>query len=386
MQEVKGGNYKAGHYIDFTADGYIKPHCAALDKEFPQKQAAYSLVTAPDFFAKSTQRHVAEWVEATKFNPPIFQFATLPLPLSDSRIAANIQSYATQFQPTDHTIAAIVAHLQPDNVKPNASPWSTGVFEWPQVPSLQRTSCLPDVGSGTHAPGWDVGTDVLDGTSHLAAYTLGSPFPEDAKLCAALSSYWAAVAPDSARVFEPLSSNRTVFPMLDAEINWDGTAPAESVEMGEKLLTDFPRYDYGDYVQSALEHKFSLALTGQVDSLEYVQRLWAMWCVNGHLGFIGMEWLNWSPLSVRRVDKKDVETVKALGGTDEYLNPQSFRFQVCRYARPLAPVDAPAFNRVRAEVLETRIYIVDPIARLMWVKQTDFPWERLPAVVSTLGR
>jgi hypothetical protein len=31
----------------------------------------------------------------------------------------------------------------------------------------------------------------------IAAYGLGSPFPEDAKLCAALNSFWPAVAPDA---------------------------------------------------------------------------------------------------------------------------------------------------------------------------------------------
>ena len=34
---------------------------------------------------------------------------------------------------------------------------------------------------------------ITFGPDHLAAYGLGSPFPEDSKLCAALSSFWPAV-------------------------------------------------------------------------------------------------------------------------------------------------------------------------------------------------
>ena len=52
------------------------------------------------------------------------------------------------------------------------------------------------------APGWDISVDGrAGGPEHLAAYGLGSPFPEDSKLCAALSAFWPAVAPDAARTF-----------------------------------------------------------------------------------------------------------------------------------------------------------------------------------------
>lgn len=52
------------------------------------------------------------------------------------------------------------------------------------------------------APGWDVSRDWLpDHRQHLATYGLGSPYPEDTKLCAALSSFWPAVSPDATREF-----------------------------------------------------------------------------------------------------------------------------------------------------------------------------------------
>src|SRR6185437_10571961 len=87
---------------------------------------------------------------------------------------------------------------------------------------------------GVFAPGWDISTDRTraSGTQvqHLAGYPLGSPFPEDAKLCAALSTFWPAVAPDSTREMEPSRGNQTgtVAPLTDEEIgqvgelSWDG--------------------------------------------------------------------------------------------------------------------------------------------------------------------
>ena len=94
-----------------------------------------------------------------------------------------------------------------------------------------RHSYLPDAASGVFAPGWDISRDFSRGVSHLAAYGLGSPFPEDSKLCAALSSFWPAVAPDASSSFwgNPVSSP-TVSPLTDEEtgqsgnIPWDGAA------------------------------------------------------------------------------------------------------------------------------------------------------------------
>ena len=47
-----------------------------------------------------------------------------------------------------------------------------------------------------------------------ANYGLGSPFPEDAKLCAALNSFWPAAAPDAGRTFGRL----TALPLLQQEL------------------------------------------------------------------------------------------------------------------------------------------------------------------------
>jgi hypothetical protein len=385
MQEVSTGDYEALHYIDYTADGWVQAHCAALQMEIPERIAAYSILAAPDFFPRCTQRHLAEWVNAMNFNPPLFQFARFPYPLSDARNPANVQSHHSQFQATDKTVSAIIAHLEPSDVTLQKSAWSSVPYEWPPVPSARRTSWLPDAAAGEFAPGWDIATDTYDGVKHLAHFSLGSPFPEDAKLCSALSNFWPAVAPDAARVFQPLGSNRTVSPLLDEEINlengnsWDGVAPPKKVQVGHESFTDFPAFVYGDYTRHALEDKFSLALTGKVDSVEYVQRLWAMRRVNEHLGFgFGEDgWMAWCPISVTLISKEAPELIEALGNIDKTNSANLYRFELYRYGTDPEIIEAAEFNRVRIKILGSKIYIVEPTAAWMWVKEGDLPWKRL---------
>lgn len=385
MQAVRAGDYQALHYIDHTADGWVLAHCQALDTQIPTRIAAYSLLSAPDFFPRCTQRHLAEWINAMNFDPPLFQFARFPTPLSDARHPANVQTHATRFQLTDRTLSAIVAHWQQDLVSAQPSAWSAAPERWPEVPAARRTSWLPDAAAGEFAPGWDTALDTHEGVRHLAHFPLGSPFPEDAKLCAALSNFWPAVAPDTARVFEPLGSNRSVSPLLDEEIDlaggtsWDGVAPPTRVQVGDEAFTDFAAYVYGDYTRHALENRFSLALTGNVDSVEYVQRLWAMRRVNEHLGFGFGEngWIAWHPFSVTLVSKKVPGIAEVLGDTGQAGSTNVYRFELYRYGTSPDVLPAPDFNRVRVKILDSQIYLVEPTAPRMWVKAGALPWKRL---------
>ena len=58
VKAVQKGGYRAVHYLDFTGDGWIKADCAPL--RLPVI-AAYSLVTAPDFFFDTDERELVEW-------------------------------------------------------------------------------------------------------------------------------------------------------------------------------------------------------------------------------------------------------------------------------------------------------------------------------------
>ena len=130
----------------------------------------------------------------------------------------------------------------------------------------------------TICPGWDVSRD----NGHLAAYGLGSPFPEDSKLCAALSSFWPAVAPDASRTFwahQIPAPSPTISPLTDEEIGQSGNIPWDGVT-GPKIINtqntpqiEYSDFNYTDYVNNMLQNKFTLKLTGQVDISKYKSRI-----------------------------------------------------------------------------------------------------------------
>jgi hypothetical protein len=146
-----------------------------------------------------------------------------------------------------------------------------------------RHAYLPDAASGVYAPGWDISVDDSGGAEHLASYGLGSPFPEDSKLCAALSSFWPAVAPDAARSFWDIArSDPTISPLTDEEIgqsgniSWDGATGPRIINVQNKPQIEYLKFDYVDYVNNMLQNKFTLKRTGQVDISKYKSRILAL--------------------------------------------------------------------------------------------------------------
>lgn len=370
LAELQKGNFKAQHYQDCTADGAIQAKSMALDTVLPQRVAAYSLICAPDFYPLCTQRHLMEWLES--LDPDIRHeiFGVQPRCLSDSRFPANIQSFPAAFSSIDVSITAIVAQFNPS---------LTPTTLRPNVASARRASCLPDAGAGVFAPGWDVGITLyangMDNVVHLAAYRLGSPFPEDAKLCAALSSFWPAVAPDSAQSYQPDSgAGPSVKPMLDQEIgknggiSWDGVPAAKKYIANNAPHRAYETYLHTDYVENALNGRFSLALTGKVHSQEYQRRLDAFRRVKLSLGDNFRNWFIDS-FSLAAPDDAKIVTLN----TNLQVGPKDigYRFEVFRYT----PVESPAFDQARIKLTETFTYFVWPhvILRQQGVK----PWQRV---------
>lgn len=116
----------------------------------------------------------------------------------------------------------------------------------------------------------------------LCGYQLASLFTEDARICAALGSYWPGVAPDSTRTFEPRNVSATVIPLTDNEIGlldqpaWDGRSGPSLIELEGRTLVQYQAYEYGDYTQAALDGRISLAATGQTSTKQYHQRVLGM--------------------------------------------------------------------------------------------------------------
>lgn len=370
LTQLRKGGFKALHYLDFTADGSIQARCTALDATIPKRVAAYSLVCAPDFYPQCEQRHLLEWLETLDPDTRRNIFAVQPRCLSDSRFPGNIQSFPTSFSGADVSITAIVAPL-------DTSPSSA--VRQPKVVSAKRASWLTDAGAGVFAPGWDVGIgfdgDDLNGVAHLAAYTLGSPFPEDAKLCAALSSFWPAVAPDSAQSYEPGGrAGPTIKPMLDQEIGKSGGFPWDGVPAPKKYVANnaphraYETYFYTDYTENALNGKFSLALTGKVDSQEYQRRIDAFRRVKLSLGATSRNWFI-DTFSLATPGDSNVVTLN----TNLQVGPNDigYRIEVFRYT----PVESPAFDQARIRLTETFTYLVWP--HVMLRQQGVRPWQHV---------
>ena len=270
---MRAGGYRARHYVDFTGDGYIEASCPELAGELPLNTPAYSLVTAPDFYPNCNQRELIEWWVRPEKVPEAFSeeiWHALPLTLSDERIAPNLQLEGANFQTDDNTVTTIVSI---------PAEGRTGQLG-PEMSKTIRHRHLPDAAAGIFAPGWDTSRDNRGTVEHLASYGLGSPFPEDAKLCAAISAFWPAVAPDTGRSFSKVF--RTVTPMTDEEIGignglaWDGISGPRPVSQGGPLTVEYASFGHIDYVQQALDGRFSLTRTGRVDFAEYAARILAM--------------------------------------------------------------------------------------------------------------
>jgi len=282
---LKLGGYDAAHFVDDSCDGALVAVVKGLASS-TKTLAAYSLVTAPDFFPLSDQFEITNWVRHD-YQTNQEQFAQgAPWPLCEGRRAANLElprpdaPQRKAFDRKDLTMTAVVgpaprsllAHA-PERIK-------------------RFASFLPDAASNVFAPGWDIslGTDGRD--VYYAAYGLGSPFPEDAKLCAALNSYWPAVAPDASRTFR-YQSSPTAQPLLDGELGyhpdhpkvqaglassrgWDGEFGPFLETVDGEVYVNFASLNRSDYVSNTLRNQITVRLTASIDSAEMISRMEAL--------------------------------------------------------------------------------------------------------------
>ncbi len=298
MNEIMSrGGYQALHYTDGSADGWIKLRCPQLEGLFDANIPAYCMIGLPDFFPKVTQRELMLWWR-DKVPEPVRAalWAIEPLALSQTRIAGNI-TLPVAFSLEDTTITAIVSQpteAEEKTVQAPNGPWS-----------IEKAG-MPDASPGLFDPGWDTSQGIyfrdpkLPLQKFMAGYALGSPFIEDAKLCAALGAYWPGVAPDSTRTFQPdkqigghVYPYPTIVPLTDEEIGsapvegegfmpWDGVrGPRAATYQGRPVAayTDATRVDYIDLVGT-----MTAALTDRIDTDEYQARILATEAVYWGLG------------------------------------------------------------------------------------------------------
>ncbi|MDQ2668044.1 MAG: hypothetical protein M3Z05_18885, partial [Gemmatimonadota bacterium] len=226
MREVVArGGYRAVEFTDGTGDGWVDVDIPALASNIA-RHAAYSVIGAPNYYPHISVRELARWVGRT-FAPndqPVWGMQP-PMPLTDTRLPGNAELDSTRFDPMDWTVTSIVSMARPGLTR----------REWPRIHD-QRQGCLPDSASGVQNPGWDISSGVLDLSGKTVMFltpdALASPFLEDAKICAAMSSYWPAQVPDMARSYERphgtansgLDPSPSVCPLTDEELDTNGRA------------------------------------------------------------------------------------------------------------------------------------------------------------------
>ena len=369
---LRDSSVRARHFVDWTGDGWVGCTIPQIKGKKLPFHAAYSLVTAPDFFPNVDQRALMEWSARLPDDLRKSVWPTPPLVLSDQRFAANTQLGGAGFDPKDDTVTAIVSlHMSPTGRQMQMASDHTARHSW-----------LPDDSAGVFEPGWDVSFDSSPAGDHLAAYGLGSPFPEDAKLCAALSSFWPGVAPDSTRTFLPaLDTPITVAPMTDEEIGQNGQLPWDGIS-GPQVIGDeveYARFERADYVDSAARGDFSLALTAQVDQEGYQNRVLAMAkayeVITNSIGerVKRTDKKSWLLLSFRSVSAGDAEFLDAQRkGT---VTGDIYRFEFIRNTAP-APLEAKPWL-VRIRIKERTVLFVGVLSGTVFrvlVKEAGNDW------------
>ena len=364
-------NYVARHYTDFTADGWLSVTISGLPRSRLARQVpAYSVIAAPDFYPYVSQSDLLDWsLHEVPTSIRERLWAVPPLALCDQRTAPNLslRSYGAPFRPEDVTVSAIVGQ------RGSASrPVAAGSSQ-----RIDRISYLPDAAAGYYAPGWDTSTDYddSDGAWHLAAYGLGSPFPEDAKLCAALSAFWPAVAPDSARS----SDRRPIAPMTDREVGledvpaWDGiVGPRRVVEDGRDYF-ETDDFDHVDYVYKALEGHFSLSETAKVTQNAYQARILATNLASAALNNTPPNPLRFRLLSFKEADAADPEFQAALEPVPDLSIP-AHKLVMVRTGQSLPKQRDPSTPErwlARAEILETVTLFVDDAGHIAMKRDPD---------------
>lgn len=341
---VRAGNYRALHFSDFTADGWVKPVCPALSTHIPITVAACSILSAPDFYPSCGQAALIEWAQQQEFPEPIW-YVTLQA-LSERRLAGNPLLPEGHFVEEDKGITALVSQLLP----------AVGATVKGSSVRAERTSWLPDSAAGTFSPGWEIASNGGFRPTFICSFNLGSPFSEDVRICSAAGAYWPAVTPDSARTFEPALSKPTVIPLRDSEngqtgeTSWDGETGPRLVTVNGLLTVEYTAYEYSDYTSNALAGRLSLSVTGQISREDYQHRILAM-----HLAYIAIGAPTrelqgrWAVLSFIRVVRADSALSLAESEAGAQLEGEVDFFVVYRHGT----VSTPSSFRLRhVEILE----------------------------------
>ena len=408
METISKGGYEALHYTDGTGDGWVAATCPQLQEQGVRNtRAAFVLVGLPDFLPKINQRDLMRW---WKTEVPQRLRATLwtvpPLALSHARIAANVE-LPIGFSISDDTVTAIVSQNPSPGVDPAALP-----VQKPNGPLNFEKVGFSDGSPGLFDPGWDVSIGVRstnggnDIHKYLVGHGLGSPFIEDAKLCAALGAYWPGLAPDATRQYPPEKwlfdisyPWPSIAPLTDEELgmvpsangkpmSWDGVPGPQRRRAGDRDVVAYHRMEHVDYIDTI--GTMTAALTARTEPAEYKARILAMAAVYWSLGIQDGDPLHPSNYATLMRQKAEwaVLSFKAVAASDPGLQAAStaaqhkfdgshiYRFELFRWGKESEDPANPRISLV--DILEDVVVYSDGRTAIRkagqtWAKDVSIP-------------
>jgi hypothetical protein len=287
-QYISNGKYYAAMFEDSVCDGSIWAVVSGLVVALDSRPA-YSIVAAPDFFAHADELDLFYHFPAGD-NDHQFKGGG-PNPLCQGRFPINPSVLMPQssgepaIDQGNATMVAVIGRpkaaataVQPSRFRGGALlPWNT------------TSTYLTDAASNEFAPGWDITFSGEGSHKFYATFGLGSPFPEDMKLCAAANSFWPAASPDASRTFQR-SDTPTAIPMLDDELGyhpdnpdrpsdgvvgpgWDGEFGPFFEYVNGRRVVNFADIWRSDYVANALHDGIKIDPFKNVDSAELILRM-----------------------------------------------------------------------------------------------------------------
>lgn len=325
-QRIEEGEYLAQLFEDTICDGCVTAEIHSANNtplEGKEVIPALSFVTAPDFFELVDSNDIRA---AFPRDDHFFEGGTLNLSAVRMRGNPNIvnplngkpafaESYLEN-KSFDTNLAVVSVNYPEDIIKNDRGligkerqailgKDTDKRFTKRHQRDYQKTSYLPDTGTGVFYPAWDItySNDKIKSSNHfLATIGLGSPFPEDMKLCAAANGMWPVTSPDAGRTFQGSldyilgKRPNTSIPLLDSEIGYHNLSPYVSKHGGNvsfgwdgeqgpfiefdkegNSIVNYTDIERADYIQNLMSGPgFDMSELRELDVAELVSRMDAL--------------------------------------------------------------------------------------------------------------
>ena len=318
---IKDGNYYTAMFEDNICDGFISAQIQGVNSRSIIKRMAsnifpaFSLVTAPDFFPyidsfdllKFDQSKDRSFMIGGTENLSTCRLRANPNlidPIKKNAAFPKEELFLKKGVDLPYTMHAVITQkLVPTNKMYDLS---TKKFKHPEERDYLSTSYMTDTASFIFAPGWDATySENEKNQPYLATIGLGSPFPEDMKLCAAANGMWPVASPDSARTYqgslEPTPTNEVTpcaIPLTDFEIGihenhpmlkeahapikscfgWDGEHGPYLNQYENRFCVEFTDIARTDYVSNVLDRNigFNAERLRELSPQEIINRMEAL--------------------------------------------------------------------------------------------------------------